>query len=155
MDIKEFCIEGDQIFKIQSFNTDQTDDLTKEKAETMCQANLILMEQIQDKLYAEKKEALLIIMQGMDAAGKDGAIKHVISGMNPQGINVNSFKTPTSEELDHDYLWRAMRVIPRRGEIGIFNRSYYEDVLIEKVHNLYTVSYTHLRAHETDSYLVC
>ena len=78
--------------------------------------------------------ALLIIFQAMDAAGKDGAIKHVMSGLNPQGVDVNSFKQPSSEELDHDYLWRAMKNLPERGRIGIFNRSYYEDVLIVRVH---------------------
>lgn len=95
------------------------------------------MAELQDRLYAENKEAILIIFQAMDAAGKDGAIKHVISGINPQGVTVSNFKQPSSEELDHDYLWRAMRVLPARGDIGIFNRSYYEDVLVVKVHNLH------------------
>jgi PPK2 family polyphosphate:nucleotide phosphotransferase len=89
---------------------------------------------LQDKLYAQDRWALLLIFQAMDAAGKDGAIKHVMSGVNPQGCQVYSFKTPTSEELDHDYLWRTIWRLPQRGRIGIFNRSYYEEVLVVRVH---------------------
>jgi PPK2 family polyphosphate:nucleotide phosphotransferase len=88
----------------------------------------------QDKLYAQDRHALLVIFQAMDAAGKDGAIKHVMSGVNPQGVQVYSFKAPSAEELDHDYLWRCARLLPERGRIGIFNRSYYEEVLIVRVH---------------------
>jgi PPK2 family polyphosphate:nucleotide phosphotransferase len=88
----------------------------------------------QEKLYADDKRALLLIFQAMDAAGKDGAIKHVLSGVNPQGCQVTSFKAPTSEDLDHDYLWRSMKALPNRGHIGIFNRSYYEEVLVVRVH---------------------
>jgi PPK2 family polyphosphate:nucleotide phosphotransferase len=91
----------------------------------------------QDKLYADGKVGLLIIFQAMDAGGKDSAIKHVMSGVNPQGVDVYSFKQPSVEELAHDYLWRAAKVLPARGKIAIFNRSYYEDVLIGKVHKLY------------------
>ena len=90
--------------------------------------------ELQDVLYADNRHALLIILQAMDAAGKDGAIKHVMSGLNPQGVDVSSFKQPSAEELDHDYLWRTMKKLPERGRIGIFNRSYYEEVLIVKVH---------------------
>ena len=89
---------------------------------------------MQDKLYAQDHYALLVIFQAMDAAGKDGAIKHVMSGLNPQGCQVYSFKAPSAEELDHDYLWRCFKALPERGRIGIFNRSYYEEVLITKVH---------------------
>ena len=92
------------------------------------------MSELQSILNASGKFALLIIFQAMDAAGKDGAIKHVMSGVNPQGCHVNSFKQPTEKELKHDFLWRAACVLPERGEIGIFNRSYYEDVLVVKVH---------------------
>jgi PPK2 family polyphosphate:nucleotide phosphotransferase len=88
----------------------------------------------QDKLYADDSYALLIVLQALDAAGKDGTIKHVMSGVNPQGVNVTSFKTPSSEELSHDYLWRNIKALPERGRIGIFNRSYYEEVLVTKVH---------------------
>jgi PPK2 family polyphosphate:nucleotide phosphotransferase len=89
---------------------------------------------LQDKLYAQDQWALLLIFQAMDAAGKDGAIKHVMSGLNPQGCQVYSFKSPTSEDLDHDYLWRCMKALPNRGNIGIFNRSYYEETLVVRVH---------------------
>ncbi|MBC2593583.1 polyphosphate kinase 2 family protein [Ruficoccus amylovorans] len=97
-------------------------------------ANVGKMSKLQDKLYAQNRYSLLIIFQALDAAGKDGVIKHVMSGVNPQGCQVTSFKTPSTEELDHDYLWRSVRALPRRGEIGIFNRSHYEEVLITRVH---------------------
>lgn len=93
-----------------------------------------LLAELQDKLYAQDKWAVLLIFQAMDAAGKDGAIKHVMSGVNPQGCQVYSFKAPTSEDLDHDYMWRCMRALPERGRIGIFNRSYYEETLVVRVH---------------------
>ena len=93
-----------------------------------------LMAQYQDRLYAENRRGLLIMIQAMDAAGKDGVIKHVMSGLNPQGCQVYSFKTPSSEELDHDYMWRTFKALPERGRIGIFNRSYYEEVLVVRVH---------------------
>ena len=92
------------------------------------------MAQLQDQLYAQDRWALLLIFQAMDAAGKDGAIKHVMSGLNPQGCQVASFKAPSAEELDHDYLWRCQRHLPERGRIGIFNRSYYEEALVVRVH---------------------
>ena len=88
----------------------------------------------QDMLYAQDSRALLVIFQAMDAAGKDGAIKHVMSGINPQGCQVYSFKAPSAEELDHDFLWRCAKAVPERGRIGIFNRSYYEEVLVVRVH---------------------
>ena len=91
---------------------------------------------LQDSFYAQEREALLLIFQAMDSAGKDGAIKHVMSGLNPQGVQVYAFKQPSAEELDHDYLWRINRRLPERGNIGIFNRSYYEEVLVGRVHNL-------------------
>jgi PPK2 family polyphosphate:nucleotide phosphotransferase len=94
----------------------------------------VLTSQMQEKLYAQDRWALLLIFQGMDAAGKDGSIKHVMSGVNPQGCDVHPFKAPTSEELDHDFLWRCHNVMPERGKIGIFNRSYYEEVLVVRVH---------------------
>ena len=90
--------------------------------------------QLQERLYAQDRWAVLLIFQAMDAAGKDGAIKHVMSGVNPQGCQVHSFKAPSSEELDHDYLWRCLKALPERGRIGIFNRSYYEEVLVVRVH---------------------
>jgi len=90
--------------------------------------------ELQDKLYAQDKWAVLLIFQALDAAGKDGAIKHVMSGVNPQGCQVHSFKAPSAEELDHDFLWRCMKCLPNRGHIGIFNRSYYEETLVVRVH---------------------
>lgn len=108
----------------------------KQEAKNRLLENVKRMSVLQDKLYAQNHYGVLIIFQAMDTAGKDGAIKHVMSGLNPQGTHVHSFKAPTHEELDHDYLWRATKNLPERGQIGIFNRSYYEDVLVVKVHNL-------------------
>ena len=107
--------------------TDAIDDLKK---------NIKKMSRLQEKLYAEDKYSMLLIFQAMDAAGKDGTIKHVMSGLNPQGTQVFSFKQPSAEELNHDYLWRINKCLPERGRIGIFNRSYYEEVLVVRVHNL-------------------
>lgn len=109
-------------------------DARKEKAQEILAANLAELAEAQGRLYADDRYALLIVLQAMDAAGKDGTIKHVMSGVNPQGCQVFSFKQPTSEELDHTFLWRHMRRLPERGRIGIFNRSYYEDVLVVRVH---------------------
>ncbi|MBI4533644.1 MAG: polyphosphate kinase 2 family protein [Candidatus Melainabacteria bacterium] len=108
--------------------------LSKQEAQTRLQAGIQLLSELQDKLYAQDTYAVLIILQAMDAAGKDGTIKHVMSGLNPQGCQVYSFKTPSTEELDHDYLWRCFKALPERGRIGIFNRSYYEEVLVTRVH---------------------
>ena len=109
---------------------------SKEAAQERTEKNIDRMARMQDILYAQDKYALLIIIQAMDAAGKDGVIKHVMSGLNPQGTMVHSFKRPSAEELDHDYLWRYTKALPERGRIGIFNRSHYEDVLVVRVHNL-------------------
>jgi PPK2 family polyphosphate:nucleotide phosphotransferase len=108
--------------------------LQKERAEELLQAGVQKLAQLQDRLYAQDQYSLLLIFQAMDAAGKDGTIKHVMSGINPQGCQVFSFKAPTAEELDHDYLWRCWKRLPERGRIGIFNRSYYEEVLVVRVH---------------------
>jgi PPK2 family polyphosphate:nucleotide phosphotransferase len=110
------------------------DDLNKEKAEVKLQASIENLAILQDVLYAQNTYGVLIIFQAMDAAGKDGTIKQVMSGINPQGCQVYNFKTPTYEDLDHDYFWRYFRCLPERGRIGIFNRSYYEEVLIARVH---------------------
>jgi PPK2 family polyphosphate:nucleotide phosphotransferase len=109
----------------------------KPRAKKALANGVAALAELQDKLYAQDKWAVLLIFQAMDAAGKDGAIKHVMSGVNPQGCQVHSFKAPSTEELDHDYLWRCMKVLPNRGEIGIFNRSYYEEVLVVRVHPEY------------------
>src|SRR5512137_1430732 len=106
----------------------------KETANQRLEEGIRMLAEWQDKLYADDTYALLIVLQALDAAGKDGTIKHVMSGVNPQGVNVTSFKAPSSEELSHDYLWRNIKALPERGRIGIFNRSYYEEVLITKVH---------------------
>jgi len=138
MDIKKYRFTGKRKFHIKDFDTSDIGKFkTKEEVLSVMEDNLKLMEEYQDKLYAEGKNGILIIFQAMDAAGKDGAIKHIFSGLNPQGVDVYSFKQPSTEELKHDYLWRANKVMPQRGKIAIFNRSYYEDVLIGKVHELY------------------
>jgi PPK2 family polyphosphate:nucleotide phosphotransferase len=109
-------------------------DAVKERAQQTLAENLADLAQAQELLYADDRYAVLIVLQAMDAAGKDGTIKHVMSGVNPQGCQVFSFKKPSAEDLDHNFLWRYMRCLPERGRIGIFNRSYYEDVLVVKVH---------------------
>jgi PPK2 family polyphosphate:nucleotide phosphotransferase len=108
--------------------------MTKERAETLLEEAHARMRERQEKLYAQDEWSLLVILQGMDAAGKDSAIEHVFVGLNPQGCEVHSFKIPSDEELDHDFLWRTTLRLPRRGHIGIFNRSYYEEVLVVRVH---------------------
>jgi PPK2 family polyphosphate:nucleotide phosphotransferase len=110
------------------------DFLDKGEAKDLHEEGIKKLTELQDKLYAQNSHALLIVIQAMDAAGKDGVIKHVMSGLNPQGVQVTSFKAPSAEELDHDYLWRCIKALPERGRIGIFNRSYYEEVLVVRVH---------------------
>jgi PPK2 family polyphosphate:nucleotide phosphotransferase len=109
-------------------------EVVKQRAKEILEQSLTDLAAAQDRLYADDRYALLIVLQAMDAAGKDGTIKHVMSGVNPQGCQVFSFKKPSAEELDHNFLWRYMRSLPERGRIGIFNRSYYEDALVVKVH---------------------
>jgi len=124
-------------FRLKDIEPGDTGDLKTEdkpRALKMLNAGVEALAQLQDMLYAQDRWALLLIFQAMDAAGKDSAIKHVMSGVNPQGCQVFSFKAPTSEDLDHDYLWRCMKCVPERGRIGIFNRSYYEETLIVRVH---------------------
>lgn len=137
MNLSEFIVRGDKKINLSNFKTDFSAELnSKKEAKSKLEKNKQLMLELQDKLYAHNKYSLLIIFQAMDAAGKDSAIKHVMSGLNPQGTQVFSFKQPSAEELDHDYLWRTTKALPERGRIGIFNRSYYEEVLVVKVHNL-------------------
>ena len=119
---------------VSEFDTHFTGDLTKQAAGALLAEDIEKLSALQGKLYAQDRYSVLVIFQAMDAAGKDGTIKHVMSGINPQGCQVYSFKQPSAEELDHDYLWRINRCLPERGRIGIFNRSQYEDVLIAKVH---------------------
>ncbi len=132
---KPFRIENGARFRLKDVDPRDTGKLkSREQAEQWLQKGVALLSALQEKLYADDRWALLLIFQAMDAAGKDGAIKHVMSGVNPQGVQVYSFKAPSAEELDHDFLWRAMRCFPERGRIGIFNRSYYEETLVVRVH---------------------
>jgi PPK2 family polyphosphate:nucleotide phosphotransferase len=133
--INKYRVTDGSHFRLKHFNPDDTDGLeSADDAAEQLTRDIAQLSELQDKLYAQDRWALLIIFQAMDAAGKDSAIKHVMSGVNPQGCQVHSFKQPTTEELDHDYLWRAARNLPNRGHIGIFNRSYYEEVLVVRVH---------------------
>lgn len=131
---KDLVAKPGKRHRVEDFDPAFTAGLTKGRAKALLVRDVEKLSALQSMLYAEDRHALLIIFQGMDAAGKDGTVKHVMSGINPQGCQVFSFKTPSPEELDHDYLWRIHRCIPERGRIGIFNRSHYEDVLIAKVH---------------------
>jgi PPK2 family polyphosphate:nucleotide phosphotransferase len=125
----------DHHFRLKDINPGDTWKLkSKEQAQGLLDHSLEELYDMQEKLYAQDRWSLLLIFQAMDAAGKDGTIKHVMSGVNPQGCEVSSFKVPSNEELDHDFLWRCQRWLPERGRIGIFNRSYYEEVLIVRVH---------------------
>lgn len=134
---KPFRITDGKDFRLKHIDPEDTLGLKSEdkpKAQEALKNGIELLAELQDKLYAQDKWSVLLIFQAMDAAGKDGAIKHVMSGINPQGCQVYSFKAPTSEDLDHDYLWRCIKCLPERGRIGIFNRSYYEETLVVRVH---------------------
>jgi PPK2 family polyphosphate:nucleotide phosphotransferase len=133
----KYRVDHGRKFALRDFDPGDTAGLPKEfkdESEQLLQRSTELLADLQDKLYAQDRWALLLIFQAMDAAGKDGTIKHVMSGVNPQGCEVFSFKSPSEEELAHGYLWRTSKRIPPRGKIGIFNRSYYEEVLVVKVH---------------------
>jgi len=135
MNYDDFRVKEGKRFKLKDHQTGFTGDYqNKAEAQADLQKNVERLAELQDVLYAQNVHALLIIFQAMDAAGKDGAIKHVMSGLNPQGCQVFSFKQPSHEELDHDYLWRCAKSTPERGRLGIFNRSYYEEVLVVRVH---------------------
>ena len=130
-----YRIDSGKNFRLKHFDPASTGHLrSKENAEELLSKGIAEMTELQDKLYAQDRWAVLLIFQAMDAAGKDGAVKHVMSGVNPQGCQVYSFKAPSSEELNHDFLWRTSKCLPERGHIGIFNRSYYEEVLVVRVH---------------------
>jgi PPK2 family polyphosphate:nucleotide phosphotransferase len=130
-----FRIETGKHFRLKDFDPADTGHWkSKEHAAAALQQGIVRMAELQDKLYAQDRWAVLLIFQAMDAAGKDGIIKHVMSGVNPQGCQVYSFKAPSDLELQHDFLWRTTRDLPERGHIGIFNRSYYEEVLVVRVH---------------------
>jgi PPK2 family polyphosphate:nucleotide phosphotransferase len=135
MNIEKFRVAPGEKARLHNRNTASTDGYkTKEEAKGKLVRDIARMQEYQDIFYAADTYSLLIIFQALDAAGKDGAIKHVMSGLNPQGCQVASFKAPSSTELDHDYLWRCNVHLPERGRIGIFNRSYYEEVLVTRVH---------------------
>jgi PPK2 family polyphosphate:nucleotide phosphotransferase len=133
--VEKYCIAKGEKFRLEDYDPADTNGVkSKQHAEAILESRVGLLSDMQEKLYAQDRWALLLIFQAMDAAGKDGAIKHVMSGVNPQGCDVFSFKSPSSEELNHEYLWRTHKYVPERGKIGIFNRSYYEEVLVVRVH---------------------
>ena len=135
--LEECVYRGEGKFCISDYPTSvEVDKGEKERYVKLTEENTAKMAELQDKLYAEAKEGVVILIQAMDAAGKDSTIKHVMSGVNPQGCVVHSFKQPSHEELAHSFLWRAMMHMPQRGYLGVFNRSYYEDVLVVRVHDL-------------------
>jgi len=132
---KPFRVADGASFRLKDFDPVETLGLkSKEHAHETLEHGIARLCDLQEKLYAQDRWAVLVILQAMDAAGKDSTIKHVMSGLNPQGCSVTSFKAPSAEDLDHDFLWRATRSLPARGKIGIFNRSYYEEVLVARVH---------------------
>ena len=137
MKLSNYLVKPNSRINLKNFDTGDTADYkSKSEAKDLLEKNIEKMTELQDKLYAMDRYSLLIIFQAMDAAGKDSTIKHVMSGLNPQGTQVYSFKQPSKEELDHGYLWRTTKSLPERGRIGIFNRSHYEEVLVVKVHDL-------------------
>jgi PPK2 family polyphosphate:nucleotide phosphotransferase len=133
--IKPFRITDGSRFRLADIDPDDTrGSKLKDQSDELLAQGVLQLSKLQDMLYAQDRWSVLLIFQAMDAAGKDGVIKHVMSGVNPQGCQVVSFKVPSDEELDHDYMWRALRQLPERGRIGIFNRSYYEEALVVRVH---------------------
>jgi PPK2 family polyphosphate:nucleotide phosphotransferase len=134
---KEFAVKPGQKVKLKKYDPNETLGWKKDrKMKARLEKTLKNIDDLQNVLYAERKRALLIVLQGLDAAGKDGTIRHVMSGINPQGCPVTSFKVPSPEEASHDFLWRVHKAVPAFGDLGIFNRSHYEDVLVVRVHNL-------------------
>jgi PPK2 family polyphosphate:nucleotide phosphotransferase len=132
--VTPFRVDGSGEFHLRSHKTNEKGGLDKDKAEKILDANRKRLSDFQEKLYAQDRWSVLLIFQGMDAAGKDSAIKSIFDGVNPQGCEVHAFKQPTSRELDHDFMWRCMIALPERGHIGIFNRSHYEECLVTRVH---------------------
>ena len=137
MDIKKYRVKPNKKVDLEKFSTKKDDSYSKQEVkEEILPQNLEKMFEFQEKLYAENKRGILVVLQAMDAAGKDSLVKKVFTALNPAGCKVTSFKQPSTEELDHDYLWRITKATPAYGEVGIFNRSHYEDVLVTRVHNL-------------------
>ena len=129
-----YRINNGKKFRLKDCATDQTGGFTKEFAAGILEESIATLSALQEKLFAQSEWSVLLIFQAMDAAGKDATIKHVLTGVNPQGCHVSAFKAPSAEELNHDFLWRASRCLPERGQIGVFNRSYYEEALVVRVH---------------------
>jgi len=141
IDINELRVKSDSKIKLSKLETEyKGEEIDKDSSVEILENGKKKLSNIQDILYADNRYSVLIIFQAMDAAGKDGSIKHIMSGFNPQGVEVHSYKTPSSLELDHDYLWRHYRDLPRRGNITIFNRSHYENVLVTRVHPQYVLN---------------
>ena len=136
----EFLIEENSKFKIKNYKTSYEGNITKEEGENLLTKEKQKLYSLQEKLYADGSQSLLVVLQAMDAAGKDSLIEHVFGGVNPQGCEVTSFKTPTSKEYSHDFMWRHYIALPEKGKIGIFNRSHYENLLVCKVHPQYNLS---------------
>jgi PPK2 family polyphosphate:nucleotide phosphotransferase len=132
--VEPFRCDGSKEFHLKSYKTAERGGIDKDEGEKIIEANRKRLNDLQEKLYAQDRWSLLLVFQGMDAAGKDSAIKSIFEGVNPQGCEVTSFKQPSAHELDHDFLWRSMVALPERGRIGIFNRSYYEECLVVRVH---------------------
>ncbi len=137
MIVSPYLVVPGEKFHLKDRATDETGRFNEKSAgKAACEENLMMLDELQEKLYAEAKHPVLVVLQAMDAGGKDGTIEHVFSGLNPQGCAVSSFKAPTALELSHDYLWRIHQAVPPKGMIGIFNRSHYESVLVERVKQL-------------------
>jgi PPK2 family polyphosphate:nucleotide phosphotransferase len=137
----KFRVVSGKTVDLREWPTDDKDKpISKEEGENALQSDIIKLSEIQEKLYASNRFGVLIVIQAMDAAGKDSVVKHVMSGLNPQGVNVTPFKTPTHQELEHDFLWRHYIALPARGMVGIFNRSHYENVLVTRVHPEYILN---------------
>ena len=132
--IEPYRVTDGSRFELDAFDPGDTGGLDKPGSRELLEQGIELLSELQEKLYAQDRFALLLVFQAMDAAGKDSTIRHVMSGVNPQGVQVYSFKVPSAEELDHDFLWRCVKCLPERGRLGIFNRSYYEEVLVVRVH---------------------
>jgi PPK2 family polyphosphate:nucleotide phosphotransferase len=132
--VRPFTVSDPRNFRLKQFATAEKGGLDKHAARQLLDVNRARLDELQQRLYAENRWSLLLIFQGMDAAGKDSAVEHVMRGINPQGCEVHSFKVPTTRELDHDFLWRSTIALPERGRIGIFNRSYYEELTVVRVH---------------------
>jgi PPK2 family polyphosphate:nucleotide phosphotransferase len=132
--VAPFRFDGSGKFRLRSYKTDEKGGLDKDQAQEILDANRTRLNDFQEKLYAQNNWSVLLIFQGMDAAGKDSAIKAIFEGVNPQGCEVHSFKQPSANELEHDFMWRCVVALPERGHLGIFNRSYYEECLVTRVH---------------------